>query len=81
MSVQQAVIVDTNILFSCLLSGPSSFGETLLASDDQFFVGEQVIVELFKHKEKLVRLSRLSEDEILQYIKYCLNISVYKRKI
>lgn len=82
MSVQQAVIVDTNILFSCLLSGQSIFGETLLASDYQFFVCEQVIVELFRHKEKLVKLSKLSEDEILQIYKILLkHICLYKEDL
>ena len=82
MSVQQAVIVDTNILFSCLLSGQSSFGETLLASDYQFFVCEQVIVELFRHKEKLVKLSKLSEDEILQIYKILLkHICLHKEDL
>jgi len=82
LSVQQAVIVDTNILFSCLLSGQSIFGETLLASDYQFFVCEQVIVELFRHKEKLVKLSKLSEDEILQIYKILLkHICLYKEDL
>ena len=62
----EPVIVDTNILFSSLLSGHSSFAEVLLKSDREFFACEQVIVELFKRKEKLVRSSGLSEDDIVR---------------
>ena len=34
----------------------------------EFYVCESVITELFKHKEKIVRLSRLSEDEVLRVL-------------
>jgi predicted nucleic acid-binding protein len=65
-----------------MFAGQSSFGETLLASEHKFFVCEQVIVELFKHKEKLVRLSRLSEDEILQIYKILLkHICLHKEDL
>ena len=60
----EPVVVDTNILFSSLLSGHSNFAEVLLKSGREFFACEQVIVELFKRKEKLVRSSRLSEEDI-----------------
>lgn len=36
----------------------------LLQSDRRFFACEQVIVELFKRKAKLVESSQLSEDDI-----------------
>ncbi|MDJ1184724.1 PIN domain-containing protein [Roseofilum casamattae] len=82
MSSQPAIVIDTNILFSCLLSGESRFGEILLTSERDFFVCEQVIIELFKHKEKLVKISRLSEDEILQFYKILLkHISLYKEDL
>jgi predicted nucleic acid-binding protein len=65
-----------------MFAGQSSFGETLLASEHKFFVCEQVIVELFKHKEKLVRLSRISEDEILQIYKILLkHICLHKEDL
>ena len=51
------VILDTNILFSALLSSQSSFAKTLLTSDRRFFVCEMVIVELFKHKDRITSLS------------------------
>lgn len=58
------VVVDTNILFSALLSSQSDFTEVLLNSEQKFFVCEQVFVELFRRKEKIVRYSHLSEDDV-----------------
>ena len=76
------VIVDTNILFSALLTNRSKFAETLLATENDFFVCEMVLVELFKHKEKIVKLSGLSEDEIIQlYQIYLKKIHLYKEEL
>lgn len=76
------VIVDTNILFSALLKNRSRFAETLLATDNDFFVCEMVLVELFKHKEKIIKVSGLSEDEIIQlYQIYLKKIHLYKEDL
>ncbi|HEX7242546.1 MAG TPA: PIN domain-containing protein [Longimicrobiaceae bacterium] len=60
------VAVDTNILFSALLRGHTSFAEVLLQSEHSFYVCESVLVEIFKHKEKIIRLSQLSEDDVVR---------------
>jgi predicted nucleic acid-binding protein len=76
------VVVDTNIIFSALLSSQSRFTEVLLRVDDQFYANELTMVELFKHKEKIVRLSRLSEDEIIRlYYLLLRRISLYKEDL
>lgn len=60
------VVVDTNILFSSLVSGGrSAFTRTLRESRRQFVAGELVLTELFKHKERIVAASRLSDDEVV----------------
>ncbi len=61
------IVVDTNILFSALLSGESDFADTLLKSSHRFFICEQVLVELFRRKEKLLKLSRLSESDLAHF--------------
>jgi predicted nucleic acid-binding protein len=66
MPAQQTVIVDTNILFSALVSSSSRFADAILESERRFFVCEQTLVELFKRKEKIVKASHLSEDEIVR---------------
>ena len=60
------VVVDTNILFSALLGKSGRFTGVLFASGHRFFVGELVFLELFKHKEKIVRLSALPEDDLIE---------------
>lgn len=64
MSEGVPIVVDTNILFSALLNSKSGFTETLLKSEHQFYVCEQILVEMFKRKDKIVKLSKLDEDDV-----------------
>lgn len=66
MPTHPPVIVDKHIIFSALLRQPSHFSSILLETDRNFFVCESVLVKLFKHKEQIIRSSRLSEDEIIR---------------
>lgn len=61
----EPVVVDTSILFSALLRKSARFTEVLLTSDRRFLINELVVVELFKHKEKIVRLSRLGDEDVV----------------
>jgi predicted nucleic acid-binding protein len=77
-----AIIVDTNILFSALLKTQTSFADIVLKTENNFFVCELVLVELFKHKEKIIKLSRLSEDEVIQlYQIYLKKLHLYKEEL
>lgn len=62
----QPVVVDTNILFSALLSKKSRLTEVLLTSGHRFYVNELVLTEIFKQKEKIIKLSTLPEDEVIE---------------
>ncbi len=82
MTGRPPVVVDTNIIFSALLSSQSRFAEILLRADGQFYVNELTLIELFKHKEKIVRFSRLSEDEIIRlYYLLLRKINLYKEDL
>lgn len=82
MSGRPPVVVDTNIIFSALSSSQSRFADALLRADEQFYASELAMVELFKHKEKIVRLSRLSEDEIIRlYYLLLRKINLYKEDL
>ena len=77
-----AVIVDTNILFSALLKKNSRFIELLLDSNYNFFICEQVLVELFKRKDKLLKASQLREEEIVRIYQILLKrINLYKEDL
>lgn len=76
------IIVDTNILFSALLRNQSKFADVILAIDYHFFVCELVLVELFKRKEKIVKLSQLTEEEIIHiYHIFLKRITLYKEDL
>jgi len=81
-SPQQAVVVDTNVLFSALLTGQSSFSEVLLRSGHRFYVCELVLVELFKRKDKIVKASHLSEDDIVRVYQTLLKqVTLFKENL
>ncbi len=76
------VVVDTNIVFSALLNRSSAFADLLMTSDYHFYVCELVVVELFKQKDKLIRASRLSEDEIVRVLYTLLrHLHLYKEDL
>jgi predicted nucleic acid-binding protein len=64
---RQPVVVDTNVLFSALLATESRFAAILLRSEHPFYVCESVLVELFRHKEKILRLSQLDDDDLTRF--------------
>jgi predicted nucleic acid-binding protein len=60
------VVVDTNIIFSALLNTKSNIGDLLLNSDDYFvfYSCAYMRIEIEKHWEKLLKLSRLTNQEL-----------------
>jgi predicted nucleic acid-binding protein len=76
------VVVDTNILFSALLRQESRFADALFRAEYQFFVCESVLVELFKHKEKILRASRLTDSDLLRLYHVLLRgLTLYKEDV
>ena len=60
------VVVDTNIIFSALLKKSKIRDIFLLESKNlSFYSCNFIFVELFKHKEKLLKLAHNKEEEIL----------------
>lgn len=66
MSALKPIVVDANILFSALLREETRFTRLILGSARSFFICESTIVELFKHKERILRFSKLSEPEVIR---------------
>jgi predicted nucleic acid-binding protein len=76
------IIIDTNIIFSALLNKNSNFASTLLLGDYQFYIAELVLVELFKYKDKILKLSQLSEEDIFSFYHILLKrINLYKEDL
>lgn len=62
------IIVDTNIVFSAILNSNSRIGKILLHSKTyfQFYSCSFLKVELHRHRNKLLKLTKLTEDELIE---------------
>ena len=69
------LLVDTNIIFSALLKKGSKNLDIIMNDRVEVFIPKFLIIEIFKHKEKIMRVSKLSEDEVIEslylILKYC----------
>jgi len=66
------VVVDTNILFSALLAEASRLRDILLESEHQFYAPNYLFVELFRYKDKIEKVGKLQEDDLLTYLQMML---------
>ena len=60
------VVVDSNILFSAILNSSSKRGQVLTLGSKffDFYSVDLLRIEIARHHDKLVKLSKLSEDQI-----------------
>jgi putative PIN family toxin of toxin-antitoxin system len=60
------IVIDTNIIFSALISSNSIIPEIIIApySNFRFFTSDYLFEELDEHKSKLQKASKLTEKEI-----------------
>jgi predicted nucleic acid-binding protein len=60
------IIVDTNIVFSGMLNTTGSIGKLLINSKEhfRFYTCGFLKTELFKHRNKLLKLTKLTSEEI-----------------
>ena len=76
------IIIDTNIFFSALLSERSRFAEIIQRSNETFFICEYVIIELFKHKERIATRSKLPADDLLlMYYLLLRKVTIFKEDL
>ena len=61
------IVVDTNIIFSTLLNSNSIIGDLLFNSNNhfEFYSCSYMRYEIQKHWEKLKKISKLSDDQLL----------------
>ena len=60
------IIVDTNIIFSCLLNSQGTIGYLIFNSDNifEFFSNEYMRYEIRKHWERILKISKLTERQL-----------------
>ncbi len=62
------IVLDTNKLFAALLSRNEDFRQVMFDPGCRIFTAKYLIVEIFKHKERIVKASKASEEEIYAYL-------------
>ena len=62
--MKNSAIIDTNLIFSALISSNSTIREILLSNKYNFYAPNYLMVEIFKHKEKVLKNSKLNDDEL-----------------
>ena len=64
--ISNSVVVDTNLIFSALIPKASMIREILIESNLTFYSPNFLITEIYKHKDKLIKNSKLNEPEFYQ---------------
>lgn len=65
--IVNSMVVDTNLIFSALLSKNSKIRDALCHPATNFYAPNFLIVEIFKHKDRLLQSSKLSESEFYEF--------------
>jgi predicted nucleic acid-binding protein len=60
------IIIDTNIIFSCLLNSSGTIGDLIFNSDNvfDFYSNQYMRFEIRKHWDRLKKISKLSDLEL-----------------
>ena len=60
------IIVDTNIVFSCILNSSNRIGKILLNSKEhfQFYTCDYLRTEIQRHHNKLLKVTKLTDEEL-----------------
>ena len=62
------IVLDTNRLFAALRSRNRYFRELLFSDEYTFYSSKFIVVEIFKHKERILKGVSADEDEIYEYL-------------
>lgn len=62
------IVVDTNILFSALLSRETPLRKIFFNKDYNFYAPNFVIVEIFRHKERIFKHTKSDESDVYEYL-------------
>lgn len=66
--ISNSVVIDTNLIFSALIPKASKIREEIFEGNMTFFAPNFLISEIYKHKEKLIKNSKLDESEFYLYL-------------
>jgi predicted nucleic acid-binding protein len=78
----QKIVVDANILFSALLRDNTAYSRVILDTTRTFYICEPTFIELFKHKERIVRYRKLEEEGVIRILYALLrHLHIYKETL
>ena len=81
MENKYRIIVDTNIFFSAIRSTNSKLRTVFLNDDFLLLAPNFLFVEIFKHKDKIFKNSKGSEDETYEFLNIILQRIHFINKI
>jgi hypothetical protein len=64
---QTPIVIDTNIVFKALRLPYSHFREMLSQTNYHFYAPKFLLVEIFKHKDKILKNNSQSDDDFYEY--------------
>lgn len=62
------IVIDANILFSAFLSKNSKYRDMLFDEAYDFYAPNFVFLEVFRHKEKILKYTKESEEEVYGFM-------------
>ncbi len=62
------IIIDHNILFAAIYTKDSRTRTKIFDSQFLFYTPNYLIVELFRHRDRIVKKSKASEEDVLSYL-------------
>jgi predicted nucleic acid-binding protein len=65
--IPNSVVVDTNLIFSALIPKASKIREILFESNMTFYSPNFLITEIYTHKDRLLKSSKLTDSEFYLY--------------
>lgn len=65
--ISKSIVIDTNLIFSALLSKSSKIRDIIFEDKNTLISPNFLITEIYKHKNKLIKLSNLDESEFYLY--------------
>jgi predicted nucleic acid-binding protein len=68
MKMSEILVIDTSIIFSVLISNNRKIRDILADKNTLLVSPKFVIVELFKHSERIQRLAKLDQDDVLELL-------------
>lgn len=71
--MSKVIVIDTNIVFKALRLKHSAIRSFLSQEGYSFYAPKFLLVEIFKHKEKILKNNLQLEDEFYEYLNILLN--------